>query len=290
MIEFNQLEHLIAIEKAGTLSKAAESLHISQPGLTRSIQRLEDDLGMPLFEHKKNKLILNENGLLALQYAKKIISARQEMITEMERFANKYKKIKINSLAPAPLWGCTYLLKYQHLYQQVEKGLYSNENELIQELKSNNTDFIILTHPLDDYLSYPLFEEQLYLSVPPAHPLALYDSITFQDIDGQSILLLNQIGFWNEICRNNIPHSHLLYQDDPTILHELTNQSSLPNFKSNITVQNDDQKKTRKYLPITSKEAFVEYYLITTKEYASLGKTLAQEIKTIDWEKAISQQ
>ena len=41
MIEFNQLEHLIAIEKTGTLSKAAENLHISQPGLTRSIQRLE---------------------------------------------------------------------------------------------------------------------------------------------------------------------------------------------------------------------------------------------------------
>ena len=290
MIEFNQLEHLIAIEKAGTLSKAAENLHISQPGLTRSIQRLEEDLGMPLFEHKKNKLILNENGLLALQYAKKIISDRQEMLTEMEKFANKNKKIKISSLAPAPLWGCTYLLNYQHLYQQVEKVLFANEDELIQELKSNNTEFIILTHPLDGYLSYPLFEEQLYLSVPPAHPLALYDSITFQDIDGQSILLLNQIGFWNEICRNNIPHSHLLYQDDPTILHELTNQSSLPNFKSNITIQNDDQKKIRKYLPITSKEAFVKYYLITTKKYASLAKTISQEIKTIDWKKAISQQ
>ena len=41
MIEFNQLEHLVSIAKNKTISKAAEELLISQPGLTRSMQRLE---------------------------------------------------------------------------------------------------------------------------------------------------------------------------------------------------------------------------------------------------------
>ena len=56
MIEFNQLEHLVSITKNKTISKAAEELLISQPGLTRSMQRLEDDLGLSLFDRKKNKI------------------------------------------------------------------------------------------------------------------------------------------------------------------------------------------------------------------------------------------
>ena len=53
MIEMYQLEQLLAIYNAGTISKAAEEMHISQPGLTRSIQRLEDSLGLQLFDRKK---------------------------------------------------------------------------------------------------------------------------------------------------------------------------------------------------------------------------------------------
>ena len=72
MIEFNQLKHLVAIAKNKTISKAAEELLISQPGLTRSMQRLEEDLGLSLFNRKKNKIELNDNGLLAVEFAKKV--------------------------------------------------------------------------------------------------------------------------------------------------------------------------------------------------------------------------
>lgn len=70
MIEFNQLKHLVAIAKNKTISKAAEELLISQPGLTKSMQRLEEDLGLSLFNRKKNKIELNDNGLLAVEFAK----------------------------------------------------------------------------------------------------------------------------------------------------------------------------------------------------------------------------
>ena len=79
MIEFNQLEHLVAIAKNKTISKAAEELLISQPGLTKSMQRLEEDLGLSLFNRKKNKIELNDNGLLAVEFAKKLLDGREEM-------------------------------------------------------------------------------------------------------------------------------------------------------------------------------------------------------------------
>ena len=85
MIEFNQLKHLVAIAKNKTISKAAEELLISQPGLTKSMQRLEEDLGLSLFNRKKNKIELNDNGLLAVEFAKKLLDGREEMIKELTK-------------------------------------------------------------------------------------------------------------------------------------------------------------------------------------------------------------
>ena len=53
MLELYQLEQLVTIANEGTISKAAEKLMISQPGLTRSIQRLEEDLELKLFDRQK---------------------------------------------------------------------------------------------------------------------------------------------------------------------------------------------------------------------------------------------
>ena len=90
MIEFNQLEHLVAIAKNKTISKAAEELLISQPGLTKSMQRLEEDLGLSLFNRKKNKIELNDNGLLAVEFAKKLLDGREEMIKELTKHNQNY--------------------------------------------------------------------------------------------------------------------------------------------------------------------------------------------------------
>ena len=86
MIEMYQLEQLLTIYKAGTISKAAEEMHISQPGLTRSIQRLEEDLGLQLFNRKKNKVIFNNNGIMAVKYAKKILQTKEEMVIQLQRY------------------------------------------------------------------------------------------------------------------------------------------------------------------------------------------------------------
>ena len=65
MIEIHLFEQLVAFASCGTLSAAAEQLHISQPALSRSMQRLEDELGVKLFDRQKSRLTLNENGAAA---------------------------------------------------------------------------------------------------------------------------------------------------------------------------------------------------------------------------------
>ena len=71
MIELYELRQFAAFAECGTLSEAAEKLHLSQPALSRNMKKLEEDLGVPLFVCRKNKLEFNENG----QYVWKAYSA-----------------------------------------------------------------------------------------------------------------------------------------------------------------------------------------------------------------------
>ena len=91
MIELYLLEQLDAFHRCGTLSAAAEELHLSQPSLSRSMQKLEDTLGVPLFERQKNRLALNSTGILAAEDAGRILSS----VAAMEERIRKEAVIKI---------------------------------------------------------------------------------------------------------------------------------------------------------------------------------------------------
>ncbi len=79
MPELNQLHQLVTIANVGTISKAAEIIHLSQPALTRSMQRLESEWNVTLFDCQKNKVALNKTGELAVQYARRILDDVENM-------------------------------------------------------------------------------------------------------------------------------------------------------------------------------------------------------------------
>ena len=117
MIELNQLEQLIYIAENKTISKAAKELLISQPALSRSMQRLESDLGVELFDHYKNKIVLNKNGELAVKHAQKIIKSIQTMINDVQDYDQSFHRIPIATCSPAPMWDIEPLIK--ELYPQI---------------------------------------------------------------------------------------------------------------------------------------------------------------------------
>ena len=84
MIEIYLLQQLVGLSEYSTLSEAAEHLHITQPTLTRSIRKLEELLGAQLFRRVKNRIYINDNGKLAVDYAKRILASEQEMIEAIQ--------------------------------------------------------------------------------------------------------------------------------------------------------------------------------------------------------------
>ena len=67
MFTLEELEQFAAFAEAGTLSQAAEKLHISQPTITRTMQHLEECFKVPLFVRGKNRIYLNETGRFAVE-------------------------------------------------------------------------------------------------------------------------------------------------------------------------------------------------------------------------------
>lgn len=110
MIELSQLEHLVAVAQYGTLSRAAEALNTSQPVLSRTMQRLEEELQVSLFDRRKNRLTLNPNGEVAVQCARKVLEEARRMAEQVRAFDRSRRTILIGSCAPAPLWNLLSLV------------------------------------------------------------------------------------------------------------------------------------------------------------------------------------
>lgn len=104
MFDLRQLEQLVVIAEQGTLSAAARELHLSQPALTRSMQRLENEFGIELFTHEKNRVTLNDAGLLAVEQARGVLGAAEGMKGRMHDYARAQKTVAVGSCAPGPMW------------------------------------------------------------------------------------------------------------------------------------------------------------------------------------------
>ena len=79
-----EIEYVIVIAQEKTLSKAADRLFVSQPALSRFLLKLEDELGLPLFERRKRQLIPTYAGELYLATARSILQLQQKLEKELD--------------------------------------------------------------------------------------------------------------------------------------------------------------------------------------------------------------
>ena len=264
MLNLEELEQLVAFKELGTLSRVAEQFLISTPSLSRSMQHLEEAFGVPLFDRSVNRISLNETGERAVQVARRILETSQQGIHEVRDFDQSLKTITVVSVAPAPLWSLLPTLSSLYPDKQIQHKICTT-SQVLEAIEKKTADLVVLpfAYEGDKVDCLPYLKESLDIVVPLDHALAKESSVSFSAIDGYNFLLMNQIGFWNDLVQEKMPASKFLVQSSRFEFEELANNSSLPRFATNLSKDRKTLHKKRAVIPLSDPEAKVTYYLVS---------------------------
>lgn len=265
MINPELLEELVAFKKYGTLSATAEHLLITQPSVTRGMKKLEQELGVTLFNRSANKIELTATGNLAAQEAEKLLKSQEVFIEKVINFDKSQQSIKLGSVAPGPL----LFIQSEYDQNKFEQKLTFNHQlvtpeDVTSDLLTYKEQIVFSQQEIQtkEIESLYLGSEQLSVRIDKFNPLSQQKSVSFADLAGLSFLVAQDIGPWKNICETYIPKAKFLYQDDLNSLDELTRYSNFPVFRSNLTRldQNRNENDNRKEVQISDQHNSLPIY------------------------------
>ena len=267
MIEIYLLEQLVAFAKHKTLSATAEALHLTQPTLTRSMKKIEDTFGVPLFTREHNRLYLNEHGELAAKLARTILEDEKRMLENVQNHYRQLNTISIGSIAPGPLMEIIPLLSGSFLSMTISSEIKSEEI-LLKGLYEDQYQMVIFNHPAKDETLASIYcgSEQLCVTFPIDNPKALQSSVSFQEMNGTDYIMASEVGFWDGIVRQNMPDSHFFLQTDLDSLKAVSISSTICGFSTDLTLRIFGPRGNRISVPFRNKEAYTKYYCVYNKK------------------------
>lgn len=272
MIETYLLEELAVFLQTGTLAKTAEQLNVTQPTVTRGMQKLEDDFGVRLFDRQPNRITLTETGKLAAKEAVNLVQANQQMIDKIRNFDQSQRSLQIGSVIPGPLILLKNLVNPSSQNLQITSELLSAV-KTEQLISTNAYAGIISNQALSTttITSHYLGTEKLAVNLDKFMFQANQSTISFSELKDLSFVVLSDIGPWREIIQKEIPDAKFLYQAQREAFAEITKYSDFPYFSTNLSavdpsftkLKNDDN---RVLIPITDSSAQMKIYFNYLKE------------------------
>ena len=280
MIETSLLEQLVAFLELKTLSAAADHLRTSQPALSRSMRKLEDAVGVPLFERSKNRLQLNENGILAAECARQVLAEQENLLVRVRALDRSRKTISVGSVAPGPLYDLSPMLSSEYEDRTIATEILPRK-ELLSRLKQGICQLAVLQEkPEDDgILACFCGSEHMYVSLPEAHPLAGRKSVTFAEMDGTEFLQISQVGIWEQIKKAAMPHARIYLQGNTGSLSAVAQTSTMATFKTDISLRHFGNDPGRVSVPFSDDCATVRFWCCCLKKDERQYRRLLQALK-----------
>ena len=147
-----------------------------------------------------------------------------------------------------------------------------NEPEkLVEGLENGTYQLIIIDAPLEKVgvLCREYVTERLYVSLPPAHPLAKREAVHLSDLAGQTMLLFSELGVWQRLHDEKMQDIRFIVQTEREAFSDLINASVLPSFTTNLT-QRYGAPMNRVNVPILDPEATIRFYLCVSEKHRPL--------------------
>lgn len=190
-----ELKYIVAVARERHFGRAAESCFVSQPTLSVAIKKLEDELGVLIFERRSNDVTPTPVG-------ERIVAQAQRVLDESARIKEIAKQGKDPLAGPLRV-GVIYtigpyllpLLVRQLLKDAPQMPLLINENytvRLLELLKNGEIDVAICALPLPEtgLLVQPLYDEPFMIAVPRGHPWTRRRNIAAEELKKETMLLL----------------------------------------------------------------------------------------------------
>jgi len=194
-MELHQLRYFCAIADTGSFSRAAEQCHVAQPSLSQQILKLEDELGVRLFDRLGRSVRLTEVGKTFLPRARAVLreleAARGEVVERKDSIAGPVTVGAIPTVAPYLL--PSILTAFSKKFPQALLTVIEEITPvLLDRLRASTVDIAILALPIrgHEFDSFPLLTEPLFAVLPQKHPLAHRRSISLKDVRKEPFLLL----------------------------------------------------------------------------------------------------
>ena len=194
-MDINQLEVLVAVAQEKSFSRAAESLHRTQPAVSQAIRRLETELGEPLFDRSSKDGTLTAAGRVLFDFAQQMLNLRHHAHTAIKELkdlhhgkltlsANEYTVMYLLPLIPL------FRARHPHIKIEVKRSLASR---IASEILGRETEIGIVSFRPNDptVTAVPVLMDELALIVPPDHPLADKKIVSVRELGAESFIAHN---------------------------------------------------------------------------------------------------
>lgn len=194
-IEFREIAFTLAVSKECSFSRAAEKYYISQPSLSKAVRKVEQQLGVAIFDRSSIPLKLTADGETVVAYFEKMQAVQQELMDFCEQ---RKREGSCDIRIGAPSFFCTYLLPpvvsdFQLAYpNHAVKLIESNDHDLCEYLRAGAIDIALTVESdlLREFQSFPLQYEDILLAVPKSLPVNQQlqaDAIRYEDLCGERV-------------------------------------------------------------------------------------------------------
>lgn len=217
-MELTQLKYFLEVASSQHITKSAEKLHIAQPALTQAIHRLENDIGVKLFEQKGRGVVLTECGKHLQQSITPILYSLEKIPEELRRMAKLDRDtIRINVMAASAL--VTEAIVEYKKRAKVNFSVFQNGNG-INDIEVTTKLFYHVSRERRDYEIS--IDEEIFLAAPKGK---YGKSISLKELKDEGFICLQGFGQFRTICDKYCQHIGF----KPNIIFESDNPAAVRN-------------------------------------------------------------
>jgi LysR family hydrogen peroxide-inducible transcriptional activator len=194
-MNLRDLKYVIEVAKEQNFARAAENCFVSQPALSMQIKKLEDELGVKIFERSRSNFLITKVGAEIIEKAKVVLQKADE-ITEIAKNSHDPLggELKIGAFPTlASYFLPEAMKKISKNFPKLKLLLLEEKtDDLIKKLQNGKIDCAFLATPIsDNSLEHEkIFSEKFLLATPKNHPLAKKKKVQASDLKNQNLMLL----------------------------------------------------------------------------------------------------